>query len=70
MFKCNDCNSTFHHPKTVRESMGEHFGFPSYEFFDVCPVCGSEDWDELNDWDDEDEDDDENDWSEEDWDWI
>lgn len=61
MYKCYDCESVFTHPKEVRENMGECWGSPAYEFFTVCPVCGSEDFDEVDEWEDDEDEEDEDD---------
>ena len=42
MFKCGDCERLFDKPEIVRESRGEFWGMPAYEDVAICPYCGSE----------------------------
>lgn len=48
-YRCNDCGSEFEEDdlKPVREPRGEYFGFPAYETYYYCPVCGSDDYEEI-----------------------
>lgn len=39
LYVCDSCSKVFANPKTIKESRGEWFGFPSYEEFDACPYC-------------------------------
>ena len=48
MYKCNDCKAVFTEPDTYSECMGEFWGMPAYETFDRCPVCKSDDIEEVN----------------------
>lgn len=47
MFKCNDCKEMFDTPEIRSENMGEFWGTPAYEQYGVCPICGSDDFDEM-----------------------
>lgn len=47
-YKCNDCGAEFDEPDSYRECMGECWGQPAYETFYICPVCKSEDFEEVN----------------------
>jgi hypothetical protein len=47
MYKCNDCENTFNEPDSYRECIGEFWGFPAYEEFGSCPICGSDDYEEV-----------------------
>lgn len=47
MFKCNDCKEMFDTPEIRSENMGEFWGTPAYERHGVCPICGSDDFDEM-----------------------
>lgn len=42
MYKCCDCGHVFDdsNVKLVHECMGECHGFPAYETYYACPVCG------------------------------
>lgn len=40
---CDNCGRIFDEPITVKENMGEHFGFPAYEEWAACPYCKSTD---------------------------
>ena len=42
MFKCGDCGKTFTEPRIEHESRGEYRGMPAYENVAICPYCGSE----------------------------
>ena len=46
MYKCNHCGEEFEVPRTERQLMGEYFGDKAYENYEVCPECGSDEWDE------------------------
>ena len=48
MFRCNDCDSKFNEPDTYTECMGEFCGIPAYEEFWYCPVCKSDDYEEVS----------------------
>lgn len=47
MYKCNDCGAMFDEPATYRECVGEFWGTPAFEEFGSCPVCESEDYEEV-----------------------
>jgi RecJ-like exonuclease len=42
MYKCDDCGHIFEdgEEQIVRENHGECFGFPAYESYGACPMCG------------------------------
>ena len=44
MYKCLDCGHIFDEgeQKKWTENVGECFGFPAYETFGCCPLCGGE----------------------------
>lgn len=46
-YKCYECGAEFDEPATYRECMGEFWGTPAYEEFDCCPVCKSDDIEEV-----------------------
>ena len=41
-FKCGDCGKTFSEPKIEHENRGEYWGMPAYKNVVICPYCGSE----------------------------
>jgi len=47
MYVCNNCGRTFDETKVSKELMGEYWGTPAYEYYDVCPYCGDSDIDEI-----------------------
>lgn len=53
LVKCNDCNETCYRDElnifTERHGLAE----PPYEYFAVCPFCGSTDVEEAGEEDDE-----------------
>ncbi len=49
MFKCNECGAEFYEPDTYRDWIGDFWGIPAYEEFAICPVCKSEDFEEVDD---------------------
>lgn len=55
-FFCNDCENGFDEYDEVEEDRGEFWGMPAYETMYYCPFCGSEDFDEVEEEDEEDED--------------
>lgn len=48
-FVCNDCGAVFDDPEIVEEDRGEFWGMPAYEEMCYCPHCGSEDFEECED---------------------
>ena len=44
MYICTQCNHIFEEgeEKIIRENHGEYFGFPAYEEYSICPVCGGQ----------------------------
>lgn len=61
LYVCNCCGRKFEEDevRTVSENVGEFWGAPAYMDYDVCPQCGSDDFDEVAE--DEDSEDLEND---------
>lgn len=55
MYKCNDCEVIFEEPNSYQEYMGEFWGSRSYQTFYICPCCGSDDYEEYVEGDEEDE---------------
>lgn len=49
MFKCNECGAEFYEPDKYSEYMGEFWGFPAYDYFPCCPVCRSDEIEEVED---------------------
>ena len=49
MYKCYDCGAVFSEPNTYREYMGEFWGTPAYDDFPCCPVCKSDEIEEVDD---------------------
>lgn len=56
-YKCCLCGAEleFDDLKRIEESRGEFWGTPCYETIYVCPHCGSDDIEELEEYDDEEE---------------
>ena len=48
MFQCNECESLFYEPDTYKECIGEFWGMPAYEEFGCCPVCKSDNFEEVD----------------------
>ena len=46
---CNDCGMDFDPDElsSYTEHIGDCFGFPAYQTYSVCPLCGSEDLEEI-----------------------
>lgn len=51
-WKCYCCEETFSEPdvRHEREDRGEFWGMPAFEdmYYEVCPFCGSDDVDAVN----------------------
>ncbi len=47
MYYCEDCGAEFENPASYEETIGEFWGFPARETFYVCPECGSDRYDEV-----------------------
>lgn len=47
IYRCNDCEATFTEPDTYKECIGEFWGMPAYQEFGCCPQCGSDDYEEV-----------------------
>lgn len=49
-FHCNDCGGDYDPDEldSYREHIGDPFGFPAYETICVCPLCGSDDLEEID----------------------
>lgn len=56
LFRCFDCGNTFGADEiaTVKEDRGEFWGERCYENISVCPFCGSPDFGEFEDGDEND----------------
>ena len=48
-YKCQDCGNTFEEPAIRTEKVGSSTDSlaPGYLKYEVCPCCGSEDFDEI-----------------------
>ena len=59
MYRCNDCGDKFHIEDAEKRSecVGEFWGAPAYQEYSVCPYCGSEYIEEIDDYEDDDCDD-------------
>ena len=55
MYKCNDCEAEFEYPAVEKEYMGMCGEQPAYQEFGYCPECGSDDFYEVYDYDEEEE---------------
>ena len=49
MFRCYDCGEKFEEPKIEYEDRGEFWGMPAFEPMAYCPCCGSDDFDDMRD---------------------
>lgn len=51
MIRCVNCGNSFEEDeiRTRSEYVSEFWGAPAYADVEVCPVCGSEDLEELED---------------------
>ena len=63
MYKCNDCHETFDEPDEQVWNAADYYGVErnghdQMLYIDVCPLCGSEDIEEIDDEEDEEEDND------------
>ena len=53
MYVCNHCGAMFEEPETERicledyYGVGGAFGNSNYGYIDVCPECGSDNFDEV-----------------------
>ena len=61
MYKCNDCRETFEEPNIHTWNAADYYGVEKNGHdqmlqIDVCPFCGSEDIEELDDEETEDDD--------------
>lgn len=52
-YRCCECGEEFDTPATSRECIGEFWGAPAYMDFDVCPRCGSDEFEEVFETEDE-----------------
>lgn len=48
MYKCDDCGYEFKEPRQGQEYMGQCHGTPAYREYSICPSCGSEEYDCLD----------------------
>lgn len=49
MCKCENCGATFTEGKIINEYRGEYWGAPAYESIEVCPICGDDCIEDIND---------------------
>ena len=42
MYYCEECKRWFDTPSSYQECVGEFWGAPAYEYFDMCPYCHSD----------------------------
>ena len=61
MYRCNDCSGTFEEPNIHTWNAADYYGVEKNGHdkmlqIDVCPFCGSEDIEELDDEETEDDD--------------
>lgn len=54
-YRCLECGEIFDEPDEIRENVGEFWGTPAYESFNVCPCCKSDEIEEVDPADLEDE---------------
>lgn len=47
MYRCRDCYREFDEPKVIHDAIGEYHGQTAYQYWYVCPHCGSDDYEEL-----------------------
>ena len=49
MYRCCNCDEVFDEDEfeTSHECVGEFWGSPAYQDYDVCPYCGSYDFEEY-----------------------
>ncbi len=47
MFRCCNCGKLFDWPREVQESRGEYWGVPCYETNYLSPCCGTEEFEEI-----------------------
>lgn len=50
-YRCGNCGNEFDEPDIIQECMGEFWGAPAYQTFEVCPYCGEEIIEEEDDGD-------------------
>lgn len=55
MLKCEHCGELFSEPGTYEEYRGEFWGMPAYETMACCPYCGSDEFYEYEEEDEEEE---------------
>lgn len=48
MYKCLNCGETFSSPDSVRDFESEYFGRTVTHYMNVCPSCGSDDFEEMD----------------------
>lgn len=49
MYRCVSCGKIFDIPKVVSEYVGEFWGTPAYQNVGYCPICGDDEYDEIQD---------------------
>lgn len=48
MYKCDNCGAEFDYPDITRDFVSEYFGQPVTHMKTVCPVCGRDDFEEMD----------------------
>ena len=57
LLRCNNCDEVFDEDdlESRSECVGEFWGSPAYDSYGICPYCGSDDYDEYIDPEEEEE---------------
>jgi len=55
-YECHNCHERFDRPHMAKGDRYEFWGAYEYMYYDVCPVCGSEDFEEIKELNDYEED--------------
>lgn len=53
MYKCLDCNREFDSPERYQGDCEFFWGRPTYDYYEGCPYCKSEDIEEISEDEDE-----------------
>lgn len=53
MYKCNECKNTFSEPDIITETHG--FKNPPFDKRNVCPFCGSDSYEEIDEIEEDDD---------------
>lgn len=48
MYKCENCGEEFEDPNNVEDFSSEYFGRMVTHYTNVCPCCGSDDFQEMD----------------------